>query len=96
MASVDAIARRAYEIYEARGKKPGLALDDWLQAEQELTASGQPSESAVDEALDESFPASDPPAWTPATAAADGEPSPRAKATAAGASRGRSARPRQA
>ena len=47
MVSVDAIARRAYEIYEARGKKHGLALDDWLQAEQELTASGKPSESAA-------------------------------------------------
>jgi len=32
------IARRAYEIYEARGGAPGCDLDDWLQAEQELKA----------------------------------------------------------
>lgn len=37
------IARRAYEIYQARGGAPGLALDDWLQAERELRqASGRP------------------------------------------------------
>jgi hypothetical protein len=32
-----AIARRAYELYVARGKTPGHALDDWLQAERELS-----------------------------------------------------------
>ena len=32
------VARRAYEIYEARGGAPGAALDDWLQAERELNA----------------------------------------------------------
>jgi hypothetical protein len=30
--------RRAYEIYLERGEKPGLELDDWLQAERELAA----------------------------------------------------------
>jgi hypothetical protein len=30
------IAARAYEIYEQRGREDGHALDDWLQAEQEL------------------------------------------------------------
>jgi hypothetical protein len=29
---------RAYELYEQRGKVDGHALDDWLQAEAELTA----------------------------------------------------------
>ena len=32
------IARRAYEIYLARGYAPGCELDDWLQAERELNA----------------------------------------------------------
>ena len=31
-----AVARRAYELYEARGAQPGADLDDWLQAEREL------------------------------------------------------------
>jgi hypothetical protein len=28
---------RAYELYEERGKQDGHALDDWLEAEEELT-----------------------------------------------------------
>lgn len=32
------IARRAQEIYEARGGEHGRALDDWLQAEREIDA----------------------------------------------------------
>jgi len=31
------IAIRAYEIYQSRGGRHGADLDDWLQAEQELT-----------------------------------------------------------
>jgi outer membrane protein TolC len=30
------IARRAYELYEKRGREHGHDLDDWLQAEREL------------------------------------------------------------
>ncbi len=30
------IRRRAYELYEARGRAHGHAVDDWLQAEQEI------------------------------------------------------------
>jgi hypothetical protein len=30
------IARRAHEIYEARGGVDGKALEDWLQAEREI------------------------------------------------------------
>ena len=30
------IRRRAYELYEQRGKVDGFALDDWLQAEREI------------------------------------------------------------
>jgi hypothetical protein len=32
------IARRAFELYCARGYQPGHELDDWLQAEGELRA----------------------------------------------------------
>ena len=31
------ISRLAYEIYEARGRTDGAQLDDWLQAEQQLS-----------------------------------------------------------
>jgi len=34
--SHDAIAHRAYELYLARGRADGNAIDDWLQAEHEL------------------------------------------------------------
>lgn len=30
------IRRRAYELYEARGREPGHELEDWLQAETEV------------------------------------------------------------
>jgi hypothetical protein len=36
--SKDEIARRAYEIWEARGCPPGDGSDDWRTAEDELTA----------------------------------------------------------
>lgn len=31
------IAERAYEIYLDRGQEPGHALDDWIQAEHEIS-----------------------------------------------------------
>jgi outer membrane protein TolC len=30
------IARRAYELYEERGREHGHDIDDWLQAERDL------------------------------------------------------------
>ena len=36
------IARRAYELFEERGRGPGLALDDWLRAEHQLKESTHP------------------------------------------------------
>ena len=30
------IRRRAYELYDQRGRVDGFALDDWLQAEAEI------------------------------------------------------------
>ena len=35
---MDRIARRAHEIYEARGGQHGKALEDWLNAETEIDA----------------------------------------------------------
>jgi Protein of unknown function (DUF2934) len=34
--TTEQIARRAYEIFEARGGQHGRDLEDWLQAEREL------------------------------------------------------------
>jgi hypothetical protein len=32
----DAVAKRAYEIYQSRGGNHGADLDDWLEAERQL------------------------------------------------------------
>ena len=42
------IRRRAYELYEERGRVEGFALDDWLEAEREiLDAQQQPKMKAA-------------------------------------------------
>jgi Protein of unknown function (DUF2934) len=51
------IRQRAYELYLQRGNGSGAQLDDWLRAEAQIVR-----ENAIDEASEESFPASDPPA----------------------------------
>ena len=35
---ISRIARRAHEIYQARGGEHGKALEDWLRAEREIDA----------------------------------------------------------
>lgn len=31
--TTEMIRKKAYELFEKRGKKPGHAMDDWLEAE---------------------------------------------------------------
>lgn len=42
-ANPEEVARRAYEIYQARGGYHGADLDDWLQAERELLEAPAPA-----------------------------------------------------
>jgi hypothetical protein len=50
-ATDDAIAQRAYELYQARGGTHGADMDDWLQAERDLRSERQQqrAESGVPE-----------------------------------------------
>ncbi len=56
----------AYQLWEARGRPSGSPEQDWLDAERQLTAeapaAAATSSRAVDDALQDTFPASDPPA----------------------------------
>ena len=55
----------AYALWEARGSPHGSAEVDWTEAERQVLASrkGQArAPDAQDESLEETFPASDPPA----------------------------------
>lgn len=36
--SQDIIRQRAFQIYESRGRMPGLAIQDWLRAENQILA----------------------------------------------------------
>jgi len=41
------IRARAYRLFELRGRQPGHALDDWLQAEREVLHPLPPSQNPV-------------------------------------------------
>ena len=43
----DEIARRAYELYEARGYVDGFDVDDWLLAEQDIVGSTPAGKAAA-------------------------------------------------
>ena len=59
------IRERAYLKWERKGKPIGHALDFWLEAEREELGKNAEKKDQVQEASEESFPASDPPASTP-------------------------------
>jgi Protein of unknown function (DUF2934) len=41
------VARRAYQLYEARGCLDGFDVQDWLQAEREISRQVEPPEQAA-------------------------------------------------
>jgi len=43
----DEIARRAYELYKARGCVDGFDVEDWLQAEQDIVGVKPASKAAT-------------------------------------------------
>jgi hypothetical protein len=45
--TTDAVARRAFELYEQRGRENGHDMDDWLRAERELTRHFAPRDSST-------------------------------------------------
>jgi hypothetical protein len=59
------IRELAFQLWVARGCPEGRADQDWLEAESQLSA-GEPTQAAstkgVDDALKDTYPASDPPA----------------------------------
>ena len=77
------VRKRAYAIWLREGSPDGQAEQFWLMAEEELLAEGQDrptvppderpdrprEEATVDEVIDNSFPASDLPAWSSETGA---------------------------
>jgi len=44
------VARRAYELYEQRGREEGRDWDDWLQAEREMLGADAESDADTTEA----------------------------------------------
>lgn len=43
----ETIRRRAYELYEQRGRKDGHDMDDWFRAEAEVTRSAAKTMTAA-------------------------------------------------
>lgn len=45
MPSHDEIAQRAYELYQQRGCQPGHEMEDWLEAQRQLSAQSSTGET---------------------------------------------------
>ena len=60
----DVVRDAAYRKWQEAGEPPGDGVQFWLEAEQECNCTDDECavEQAIDEASEESFPASDPPA----------------------------------
>lgn len=73
MSDMDRLARireRAYLIWDSEGRPPDRAAIHWRMAERIVDEEDGPAAmSGLDEAIDDSFPASDPPAMTQPTRA---------------------------
>lgn len=52
----------AYRLWEEQGRPDGCAKEHWCEAERQLTQTASNESKRVDEAVRESFPASDSPA----------------------------------
>lgn len=59
------IREAAYRRWEEAGRPGGDGVEFWLEAERYYHAQLSYSFDVVQEASEESFPASDPPAWIP-------------------------------
>jgi hypothetical protein len=73
----EAIREAAYALWERAGRPCGLETGFWLAAERDYRdyanqQSGRVSD-VVQEASEESFPASDPPAWVPIVGVSRGD-----------------------
>jgi hypothetical protein len=45
--STEAIQKRAYELFVQRGQEAGHEMEDWLQAENEISSNGKQQKAGV-------------------------------------------------